>query len=310
MAIKAVPHEGRQTLRSTAALSGIPKTTILRHMKEPHGLASRTSQLKPLLTDDNMLERLRFANGYGSQSVSFSLGYEETTPSSTCMWFFITKVKRRFYLYDEEMAERAAKSKKFITKVMFLAAVACPRYDGKIGIWPFVEEVAAVRSSKNRPKGTLELTTQSVNADVYQDMVMNEVVPAIQVKMPRGVVVKLQQDNASPHRCVMTELIARHGVDSIEVANQPPNSPDFNVLDLGFFNSIQSLQQQKVARSIGELIAAVEEAFYELPVTILGKTFITLQKLWMKPKVVTKPYVGPERPGGRLRKRGRTRARI
>ncbi|KAF0705573.1 hypothetical protein AaE_014460 [Aphanomyces astaci] len=185
------------------------------------------------------------------------------------------------------MAERAAKSKKFITKVMFLAAVARPRYDahkkqmfdGKIGIWPFVEEVAAVRSSKNRPKGTLELTTQSVNADVYQDMVMNEVVPAIQVKMPRGVVVKLQQDNASPHRCVTTELIARHGVDSIEVANQPPNSPDFNVLDLGFFNSIQSLQQQKVARSIGELIAAVEEAFYELPVTILGKTFITLQKV-------------------------------
>ncbi|RQM21490.1 hypothetical protein B5M09_011511, partial [Aphanomyces astaci] len=181
MAIKAVPHEGRQTLRSTAALSGIPKTTILRHMKEPHGLASRTSQLKPLLTDDNMLERLRFAVSF----VQPGLGYEETTPSSTCMWFFITKVKRRFYLYDEEMAERAAKSKKFITKVMFLAAVARPRYDGKIGIWPFVEEVAAVRSSKNRPKGTLELTSQSVNADVYQDMVMNEVVPAIQVKMPR-----------------------------------------------------------------------------------------------------------------------------
>ncbi|ETV65978.1 hypothetical protein H257_17456 [Aphanomyces astaci] len=42
MAIKAVPHEGRQTLRSTAALSGIPKTAILRHMKEPHGLTART----------------------------------------------------------------------------------------------------------------------------------------------------------------------------------------------------------------------------------------------------------------------------
>ncbi|RLO05892.1 hypothetical protein DYB28_004488, partial [Aphanomyces astaci] len=213
-AIKAVPHEGRQTLRSTAALSGIPKTAILRHMKEPHGLAARTSQLKPLLTDDNMLERLWFA-------VSF--------------------------------------------KQIF---------DGKIGIWPFVEEVAAVRSSKNRPKGTLELAPQSVNADGYQDMVMNEVVPAIQVKMPRGVVVKLQLDNASPHRCVTTELIAHHGVDSIEVANQPPN-----VLDLEFYKSVQSLQQQKVARSIGELIAAVEEAFYELPVTILGKTFITLQKV-------------------------------
>ncbi|RQM30082.1 hypothetical protein B5M09_013750, partial [Aphanomyces astaci] len=196
MAIKAVPHEGRQTLCSTAVLSGMPKIAILRHMKEAHGLAARTSHLKPLLTD-NMLERLWFAVSFVQPGLrrnhSFINMYKNVHVDEK--WFFITKVKRRFYLYDdEEMTERATKSKKFITKVMFLAAVARPRYDPhkkqmfdcKIVIWPFVEEEAAVRSSKNRPKGTLELTFQSVNADVYQDMVMDEVVPAIQVKMPRG----------------------------------------------------------------------------------------------------------------------------
>ena len=40
--------------------------------------------------------------------------------------------------------------------------------------------------------------------------------------------------------------------------NQPPNSPDFNILDLGFFNSIQSLQQQKRMTDIDELITAVD----------------------------------------------------
>ena len=54
---------------------------------------------------------------------------------------------QRFYLYDEEEPlVRKAQSKKFITKVMFLAAVARPRhnlatnsaFDGKIGCWTFV----------------------------------------------------------------------------------------------------------------------------------------------------------------------------
>ena len=58
------------------------------------------------------------------------------------------------------------KSKRFIAKVMFLAAVAHPRYDnhkkayfnGKIGLWPFVEKIAAKRNSKNRPKGAMVST--------------------------------------------------------------------------------------------------------------------------------------------------------
>ena len=57
---------------------------------------------------------------------------------------------------------REGKSKRFSQKVMFLAAVARPRYDedgdlifdGKLGIWPFVQLIPAKQISKNRPKGT------------------------------------------------------------------------------------------------------------------------------------------------------------
>ncbi|KAH9114664.1 hypothetical protein LEN26_013025 [Aphanomyces euteiches] len=171
---------------------------------------------------------------------------------------------------------------------MFLAAVSRPRYDhhkkqyfdGKIGMWPFVKTVQAKRSSKNRAKGTPVMVLQNVDTAAYRDMILHNVVPAILAKMPRDIaIVKLQQDNASPHRCICNAQLRDHGIMNIEVVNQPANSPDFNVLDLGIFNSIQKLQQRRSSRNIDELILAVESAFRELPVDTIGKCFITLQKV-------------------------------
>ena len=34
--------------------------------------------------------------------------------------------------------------------------------------------------------------------------------------------------------------------------SQPPNSPDFNVLDMRFFNSIQSCQEQESPNSLDD----------------------------------------------------------
>lgn len=80
-------------------------------------------------------------------------------------WFYMTRVKRNFYVcLDDERPHRERKSKRFITKVMFMAAVArflwdtnivCV-FDGKIGIQPFVFKGKAKRKRKNRLKGTLE----------------------------------------------------------------------------------------------------------------------------------------------------------
>jgi hypothetical protein len=81
-------------------------------------------------------------------------------------WFDMTRVNNSYYLLPEEPKPlRTVKNKNSIGKVMFLAAVAKPRYgeggvvtfDGKIGTWAFVKETPAPKKSKLRPKGTLEL---------------------------------------------------------------------------------------------------------------------------------------------------------
>jgi hypothetical protein len=63
----------------------------------------------------------------------------------------------------------------------------------------------------------------------------------------------------------------------IQLTCQPANSPDLNVLDLGFFNTIQSLQHQYLPRTIDELITAVQDCFQKLHHSTLNNTFLTLQ---------------------------------
>ncbi|CAN0445145.1 unnamed protein product, partial [Discosporangium mesarthrocarpum] len=98
------------------------------------------------------------------------------------------------YLHPQEDALKPprAQNKRFITKVMFLATVARPRmisdgvwFDGKIGIWPIADTVAAIRSSKNRNKGNMMLKPATVNAERYKELMIDEVIPAIKARMPR-----------------------------------------------------------------------------------------------------------------------------
>jgi len=59
--------------------------------------------------------------------------------------------------------------------------------------------------------------------------------------------------------------------------NQPPNSPDLNVLDLCFFRSLESLTDNRAPGTIKELIEGVEEEFHNYDVDTLSRSFITLQ---------------------------------
>ena len=83
------------------------------------------------------------------------------------------------------------------------------------------------------------------------------IIPAIKSKWPRGSKkVIVQQDNAGPKgEDLDIADIWRDDKLDISLTCQPPNSPDFNVLDLGFFNAIQSLQHQNHPKSIDDLVA-------------------------------------------------------
>jgi hypothetical protein len=104
----------------------------------------------------------------------------------------------------------------------------------------------------------------SVNKDVIRAFMIEKVLPAIRANWPPQDANKpifIQQDNASPHIALndrmFCEAAKEHGFD-IRLVGQPANSPDFNVLNLGFFNTFQSIQY-KTSKTIEELVVAVDQ---------------------------------------------------
>ncbi|KAF0682368.1 Aste57867_25506 [Aphanomyces stellatus] len=206
---------------------------------------------------------------------------------------FLTQINRRYYLWpDEELPVRKCNSKRHIVKVMFLTAVARPRWDfkrhrmwnGKIGTWPFIEHTVAQRRSKNRDNGAPVTKPMNVTKKVYRQYLIDKVIPAIKSQWPgqHRHTIYLQQDNAKPHVAVSDSAVCSAGREDgwdIKLTAQPAMSPDFNVLDLGFFNAIQSLQHRSLTQTIDELVVAVHKAFNELEWRVLDKTFMTLQKV-------------------------------
>ena len=105
---------------------------------------------------------------------------------------------------------------------MLLGAVARPRwnpygqctFDGKIGNFPLINRVVALRDSKNRPRGSIEIKpTESDTQEVRRSMLI-------------------------------------HGGLTFIFAQQPPNSLDCNIHDLGFFRSIQSLMHKNMPKNM------------------------------------------------------------
>ena len=159
-------------------------------------------------------------------------------------------------------------------------------FDGKIGLWPFVEEYVAKRNSKNRRKGTmLTVNMEVVNRGVYRQFLIDCVIPAIKTKWPardRHKTIYIQQDNAKPHVFPDDEAIVAAGQSDgwdIRLRFQPPNSPDCNVLDLGYFRPIQSLQYEQEIYGTDDLIAAVTAAFATMSAKKLNHVFLSLQSV-------------------------------
>lgn len=90
------------------------------------------------------------------------------------------------HVEDEPL--RICQSKNYIGKVMFLAAMARPRFDregketfsGKIGVFPFITMQLAKRWSRNRAAGTLELKAMtSIKREDIKELLIKKVIPSI-----------------------------------------------------------------------------------------------------------------------------------
>ncbi|ETV64271.1 hypothetical protein H257_18817 [Aphanomyces astaci] len=94
-AVKALPIQARQTLRTMAAQSGVAKTTLVRHMAEEKRLKAKSSYSKPLLTDENARGRMEHALSLLQQSpnrTTFSKMHQYVHIDEK--WFFLTTVRK------------------------------------------------------------------------------------------------------------------------------------------------------------------------------------------------------------------------
>ncbi|GMF24417.1 unnamed protein product [Phytophthora fragariaefolia] len=158
------------------------------------------------------------------------------------------KASSRYYLTaDESLPYRTCPNKRYIGKVMFLAAIARPR-------------------------------------KIYVQMLKDKVFPAIRKKWPgrKTRVIRVQQDNAGPHFEEDHGEVIAAGQErgwKIKMVCQPPRSPMCNILDLGIFNCIQSAQYRQPTNQIDGLIDAVQTAFNSIKYQTIEKCFLTLQKV-------------------------------
>ena len=258
--LRDLPLSSRTTLHDVAQHFGISQSKL--HSMKREGTIKRVSNsIKPYLADKNKKDRLKWC---------VSMLNPSSVPQDPMFqglfdymfidekWYHITRKTERYYTVPgEEQPTRTCKNKNYIPKIMILTVVARPRFDsngnctfdGKIGCFPFVTYEPAKRSSANRPAGTIEMKPiDPVKKEVVRDFIIEKVLPAIRAKWPPEDAHKpifIQQDNARPHLApndkMFCEAAKQDGFD-MRLVCHPANLSDFNVLDLGFFNSIQSIQ--------------------------------------------------------------------
>ncbi|XP_042036579.1 uncharacterized protein LOC121782691 [Salvia splendens] len=319
----ALPHGSFQEVakrfkvhrRTVSRLWGIAKQHIEdgKHVVMMGRASGYTKKTCKLNFDEDKFRQLSFLERSCYRKLACKMEVSKTTPAidegkllyhamhNTVhideKWFYMTNASDRYYLLpDEDEPYRSCESKRFITKVMFMCAVSRSQFgtdgqtifDGKIGIFPFTEQVPAKRKSKNRPRGTLDTKPiPSVNKEAMRECLLNQIIPAIKAKWPANASkeIYIQQDNAKPHlnsSDSQFEALASSNGFKFHLISQPANSPDANVLDLGFFRAIQSLQDDKLATNIDELLGNVWSSFEELTPQTLNNVFLTLQSCLSK----------------------------
>ena len=287
--LKEVPQSCRKTYRSTAKAMGVSLNTVQRMLLQQDVGHIHTSSLKPTLTDEKKVSRMELALSFIDKNNTNTFENMEDLIHIDEKWFYLTRDGQCFIIaVDKDEPYRHVLHKSFLMKIMFLCAVARPRYDtnkntwfdGKIGIWPIGKCEPAKPSLKKRAKGMPVWKNQCIMQDVYQEYLIQKLLPAIKERWPmNNGRIQLQPDGAKSH-ILDDDKEFKEAVDKIGLIltmyTQSPNSPDTNILNLGFFRAIQSFNNDCPAND-EELIKSVQKAYGEYPWRKLNHVWLTLQ---------------------------------
>ena len=292
--IKNIPLHKRRTQRKLAVSLGVSKTTVQRWIVDST-IRVHCNSLKPVLMEENKVARLIMAlEACDPQDPTKFLNMMDRIHTDE-KWFFLSWQRERYLLLPEEKnRKQCVKSKLHITKVMFLCAVVHPRFnpcanswwDGKLGIWPIGDWELAKRASKHRPRGTLVWKNKPVTKEVYRELLISKLFSAIVEKWPQtdrlSRKIWIQQDGAKSH-INTDDNEFEQALQDLELEaglyTQAANSPDVNLLDLGFFRAIESFNDV-APKNKEELIHSVQDAYTNYPRKRLNRTWLTLQSVF------------------------------
>lgn len=106
----------------------------------------------------------------------------------------------------------------------------------------------------------------------------------VKAKLPLNHGIIIQQDGAKAHildndPCFKAKVADLYdgNRDAVKMYTQPAQSPDLNVNDLGFFNSLQSHNYKESPKDALELIVMVKRCYNNYPSTKLNRIWLTLQ---------------------------------
>ena len=125
-----------------------------------------------------------------------------------------------------------------------------------------------------------------VTKEVYQELLISKLLPAIVEKWPwMGQLsrkILIQQDGAKSHISADDDEFNEALIDqniNAELYTQAANSPDVNLLDLGFSQAIQSFNDAALNNE-EQLIQSVHEAYKNYQQKRLNHTWLTLQSVF------------------------------
>lgn len=245
------------------------------------GVFMETSYIKPCLTEKHRIERLRFILNLIKPNEKEFIDLKNRIHIDE-KWFYlqVATIKRKRFEGMERHDDDTCQHKSHFTKVMFTAAIGMPGdgFDGKAAIMPLVEEHVAQRNSKNRPRGTIEWKSYSLDSQAfYECMTMeNGMLEVIAEQFQNEEEIVIQMDNASPHtgdnNIEDLNAFCEDNNLPITIVTQPAQSPDLNYCDGSFFHSLQKRTYKLRAGCTNEqhLMDNVQSAWEDYPSEVIN----------------------------------------
>lgn len=255
--------------------TAIPTTSVQRIINDEEFrlVPKRTC---PFLTDDQKSKRLKWCRQHRYNTWDNYVDIDEKL-------FELYSFNRERYRDSSPRKKVPLVSKVNIPKLMIITAVAKPNpensFNGLIGIWRIQEDYEARRSSKNHTKGDAYKIDCTMTSTIFYEMMCNEIMPAVSDKMCWCKNVYIQMDNARPHigknNVQKLNDFGDSIIPTITVTNQPAQSPELNVNDIGFFHSLSKRCQKNMCTNLDELWTVLQAEFWSTNEQVLTCLFTT-----------------------------------